>query len=229
MDRHIKLALDIVGIFISVISLGLLIANEYFLLVVLISVAVCVILFFTYKHATSEQYDMKEVHYEYLLKDEQGEIADVKKTKIFKINEKNISHIFDHRISTTGQVEDITTNIGTISEVKDSGGALSVVTAFDEPLVLNDVITHILQYRGLNSFTEKDESVSCVIGHKLEKGSIKLTFPDTRMPTNIKATSILRNRKKDVSKSTLSKENTSYVLSINKPKTGAVYALEWTW
>jgi len=229
METKYKFIIDIAGILISSVSLGLLIANQYYVasgVILIVSVALS---FLAYLHFSSKPITQKEVQFEYVIHDSTGQKATAKKIKKLVANERNITLLVDHNISGSGSACNFKTNIGEIASVKEVGGNLSVYTALDVPLEMNKVLEHVVEYEGLNCFTENRESITINVTELFKTTCVKVSFPADRKPSQVRALMHYKSRTLDLSQKYLTKDSSCYSFTIKKPKPGSLMVLEWDW
>ncbi len=229
MTTKYKFILDITAILISLVSLGLLIANQYYIASGAILIISFALFFLAYIHFSTKPITQKEVQYEYLIHDSQGKKTTVKKSKKLIANEKNITLLVDHRISGSGSVKNFKTNIGKIIDTKEIGGNITVYTSIDVPLDVNREFDHIIEYEGYDCFTQKEESIAHPISERMKVGSLIVTFPESRKPSLVKALLHYKHRTTDISKTNLTMDSNSYYYKIKKPNPGSIIELKWNW
>jgi hypothetical protein len=164
-----------------------------------------------------------------MILDKNGSNAEVKKTKLFTVLEKNISQLIDTKISGSGTVTDFKSNIGRIGQTKESGGTIAVFTQLDIPLVINEEYEHELSYYGNKCFESKSETITYIFVDKLEEFGITVKFPLDRPPTLVTAKCEQNSTIIDLTKNHITIENNVIRFKLKRPTIGSTITVEWNW
>lgn len=226
MSTKIKIALDIIGILISLVGFVLLVSKEKYVISGLLFLFFVVLIVYGAKLALSKPYQVKKIICDYVFCDAEAKLAKITKTVILVPKEKNITKIED--LGFSGQISNISSNQGSVS-TRDAGGNTSVTTIFDTALELEKEYTHILKCDAENCFPKKKENVMYTIIHKIDNAVIKINFHKNRRPSNFKAIHRVGSKVTEVTKDNVDVDNLSYTFSFNKPPRGSVFTLTWEW
>ncbi|WP_416305280.1 hypothetical protein [Neptunicella sp. SCSIO 80796] len=228
MSTKIKLAIDVIGIIITLTGFGLLVADEKYLISGLLLLIALVLLTYAIHLSRSKPYKVKSTLFEYEFLDPGPAKTKVVKTTIFTPLEKNIASFNDLGIGAEGRIGNISTLNGTCIVTKH-GGAISATTYFDTALPVGQEYHHQISYYGSHCFPDAKENVVHSIIHNIDLAVIKIQFHQDKKPSNLKAIHTIGSQKTDITATNIKMTNLLCVLEIKKPERGSVFEIKWEW
>ncbi len=229
MNNYLKLTIDFAGILISLTSFVLLVVDQKYVSAILVFIVFIIILVFALREIFSFPLSFDKIILSYKFLDKHGKKVSLKKEKIFKVKEKNVTTIVDRNFSASGTLEFIRTNIGKMIDIIDEGGTQTVYTSFKTPLAKGEIINHSLDIVFNNSYTNTNESITNIVTYKANQIIFNLTFPKERRPIDLKAYVARGEKIERITDPAKSNNSSSFHLSISKPKVGTKYIIEWEW
>jgi len=228
MTKAAKLVLDSIGVLISLVGFALLVAQEMYVVSGLLLLVLIGLVLLLYRHSSSRPYRILNVKYTYKFKDANADEVLVRKKVDLIPLEKNISKLDDIGIGATGGVSDINVVNGNVS-MRDEGGSVSTTTTFSAPLTIGEIYVHEVDYVGRKSFPKSRESVFHTVIHNIENACIQIQFHKDRTPSKITALQRLGSNSKDITRETLTRDGELCCFTIDKPKRGSVFTINWDW
>jgi hypothetical protein len=226
MGKKYKIATDLIGLLISVVSILLLFIDDHIVIGSFIVAIFFILLLLLYYHLRLTPLKWVSIYFYYQFLDRDAKQVFAQKIKKFIPREKNIEKLIDRRISSTGNIINFKTNIGKITEEIDEGGTHTIVTNLSAPLKVGKMVEHKLSYIGIKCFEDNDLSITYDCIHQCQEAGIIVRFNKKRPPVEVKAY-LIKETTIDCTDEFLTKDQFEYSFIIKKPKIGSRLLLQW--
>ncbi len=174
-------------------------------------------------------YTYRTLEHSLEIHDTKGQKATWTKTTLATPQSSDIKTWDDHLFYGNGQLEFVSTNMGTLMPPRNEGGAWSVTTVFDRPLEVKKEITKVLVIECKGTFTEAKETFSWKPMEKFESMKYQICVPNGRPIVNAKLSYYVENKAVDISSLVKIVDQQTVIADIVAPVQGCQYLLEWNW
>jgi len=230
LPRPTRIALDILGLLITLCGIALTFVNEAYVVGGLLLVAVILCSILLVRHVRAHDFRFHTLHHYVEIKDASGNEAIWHKETVATPLERNIRVWKDHLFHGSGSLHFETTNMGKLVEPEQQGGLPSVTTVFDSPLKVGTKIHKVLVIRCERCFTDNKESMSWIPMHKFTELGFHIRLPAARpCKGSPKALCYTGTTSEEVGGVQVEESGTKLDLVIRNPKMAAKYALMWEW
>lgn len=177
----------------------------------------------------NQSYLWHEISHTVIINDVKGKIAKwTKETAVTPIKD-DIYLWFDEEIHGSGNIEVLSTNIGSITKISEEGGVYTLTTEFDSPLP-RDRIVKKLEVLAKNCFTNNKESFTWIPIGQFDSLVFKIVLPLNRPFKNEpKVYGYYGTTKLQLKNCMILFELNKFYAKITQPLAGIKYLLEWEW
>jgi hypothetical protein len=176
---------------------------------------------------SGEPFVYQSGHNKYTIKDQMGHFALAQKTNWFYTTEEGITKIRSGGMSCTGEIKNVTSNLGTVEFGKEAGSGVAY-THLLEPLVPYKLYEHSIFFETIDSYLDITESVATNLPVKFGTMGNHVFFPEERRPKKAYGSLVHKGKTIDI-EPFMSPDKLYISLVLNDVPDGSRLILSWDW